>query len=136
MNEIVRAQEWLRATLNTAPAVSGGRIFPDVAPQGAEPPYTVFQYQGGGDLMESGAARVWSSLLFLVRVIDKTNTIGAALRTAADEIDARLHDKSGTTADGRVVSCVRTEPFQLAEVDQGVQYRHLGGIYRLYVQSL
>jgi len=49
-------------------------------------------------------------------------------------VDAVLHGASGTATDGTVIACVRERAFEMVEMTDGVQYRHLGGIYRVLAQ--
>ncbi|MGL4651570.1 MAG: hypothetical protein ACRC1H_19340, partial [Caldilineaceae bacterium] len=59
---------------------------------------------------------------------------------AADRIDALLQGSAGSVAAasplpaGNVWACVRETPFRLVEETATAQYRHLGGVYRLYVK--
>jgi hypothetical protein len=57
------------------------------------------------------------------------------LVTGAAEIHAALENSSGSVTGGEVFACTRVRPFLLPEVRNGVQYRHLGGIYRLLVKG-
>ena len=41
---------------------------------------------------------------------------------------------SGTPTRGTVIACVREQPFALVESLDTGQYRHLGGIYRLWAK--
>lgn len=136
MIETARAEDWIFDTLNAAPAVAGGRIYQGIAPQGNPTyPYVVYQFQGGADLDTASAARVWADVVYLVKAVTKGSGFGP-LVAVADAIDARLHGASGATADAAIDACVREQPFQLSEADGGVNYRHLGGIYRLKVRAL
>lgn len=135
MIETYPAEDWIFDTLNAAPAVAGGRIYQGVAPAGAVFPYVVYQFQGGADLDTQRASRVWADLVYLVKAVARASGFGP-VRAVADEVDARLHGASGTTADAAIDACVREQPFQLTEVDGGVSYRHLGGVYRLKVRPL
>ncbi len=93
-------------------------------------PYVVYQYQGGSDLMTNGTFRIWANALYLVRgvaVFPYTN-----LDAIAVAIDVALHGLGGTIAAGVVHSCTRQQPFEMNETSDGVRYKHLGGIYRIY----
>lgn len=135
MIETSPAEAFIYATLNAAPPLAGGRIYQGIAPQGTSFPYVVYQFQGGADLDTQRVARVWADLVYLVKAVT-TGSSFAAIRAIADAIDARLHGASGATADAAVDACVREQPFQLTEADGGVNYRHLGGVYRLKVRAL
>lgn len=99
-------------------------------------PYVLFQQQAiGTDVRGVGPARIMAPLLYLVRGIAEGNSFGGSLRSIADRIDALLQAQHGTSAGGVIVACVRERSFALPEVAaDGRQYRHLGGIYRIWVQ--
>jgi hypothetical protein len=135
--ELSAASKWLYTTLaadSALAAVVSTRIYADLAPQAAAHPLVVFQFQGGVDFQAVGAIRIWSNLELLIRGIDQTTTYTANLRTIAKRIDAVLHAASGSNVDGVIIACTRLRPFQLTELTDGVQYRHLGGFYRLLAQ--
>jgi len=141
MSELNAADRWIYGALaaDTAlVAVVGARIYVDLAPQTTPPtatPYVVFQYQGGADLMVIGGARVWTNAVYLIRGIDETLTYDGDSKTIADRIDAALHRGSGTNASGVVYAAVRESPFRLTETADGKQFRHLGGLYRIYAKG-
>ncbi|HEV8639448.1 MAG TPA: hypothetical protein VG370_35005 [Chloroflexota bacterium] len=134
MLEPYRADQFIFAALNAPPAVADGRIYQGVAPEGAALPFVVFQMLAGTDLAQLGAFRVWANLLYLIKATGQGSSF-AALAPLADAIDARLHRASGTTADGRVLTCVREEAHTMVEVTDGRQWRHAGGVFRLLVQA-
>lgn len=135
--ELTAAAQWLYATL-AADATLGGlvsaRIYADLAPESAAYPMLVFQFQSGEDLDAAGGIRVLANTEWLIRGIHTTTTYGGALGSIAARVDALLHAASGTAADGLVIACTRTRPFQMAAVTDGVQYRHEGGFYTVIVQ--
>ena len=136
--ESIPADAFIYGRLNAATALVGSRIYADEAPQGATPPYIVFNVMGGfDDLTEVGATRVWANLLYLVKVIG-LGTSYTALQTTADAIDTRLNRTSGAVGSTHYVdSCVREQPFRMPETTpSGVSYRHIGGLYRLKVRAL
>jgi len=136
--ETARAHEWLYSVLSndaTLNSYVSGRIYRRLAPEGATMPYVIFQYQAGHDVQAVGPYRVMSQLVCVVKAVGLATTY-ATLKTIADRADALLQAASGTTADGRVLSCVRETPIDYEEVDAGVRYQHLGGQYRLYVQPI
>ena len=99
-------------------------------------PYILFQLQAAAaDVMGVGPARIMTPLLYLVRGINEGNTFGGNLKSIADRIDALLQANHGTVTGGVVVGCVRERPFVLPEVaGDGRQFRHMGGLYRIWVQ--
>lgn len=123
-NEIAAAENFIYDALS---GLLSGRVYSGIGK--AEYPQIIIQVQSpGSDLIVVGGNRVWSDPLFLVKAVDKSKTWGS-IATTADAIDAALHNTSG----GVVAWCKRESPFSLIEVTDGVQYRHLGGLYRLRV---
>lgn len=136
MSETTTVETWLYSVLSndvTLSGLVGGRIYGYVAPEGATFPLVIYQFQGGRDVAGVGATRIMTSGVWVVKGVD-CETSFTALKAIADRIDALLHKSSGSVADGQVLACVREEPFSLVEVIDSVQYRHLGGMYRVLVQ--
>ena len=136
MAETLVAEQWLYTVLaaDTAlAAVVGTRIYAYIAPEGAAFPYVVYQNQAGRDIRGVGPLRIMANLLYVVKVVGQTNSFGA-LETAANRIDTVLQAASGTPTRGTVIACVREQPFALVESLDTGQYRHLGGIYRLWAK--
>lgn len=127
------ADEWLYETLSgdvTLMALVEG-VYDAVIPQEADLPAIQFQLQSATDTIGVGTARVLSSDVYLVRVVGRTGSY-AALQTAADRMDTLLHGVCGVSVDnGTMLCCYREGQFKLAEVSDGLQYRHLGGFYRI-----
>lgn len=133
MIEVAWVDEWLYGVLvNDAQlsALVGGRIFSYVAPLTATTPFVVFNHQAGTDVRGVGTVRVMTSLVYQVKVVGQGESV-RSLKPIADRIDALLHGASGSVADGTVLTCVREQQVAYAEVDEGVRYNHLGGLWRI-----
>lgn len=133
------ATTWMYGKL-TSPAISGVvGVYENVAPEGATAATNIWiEFEAmapGTDEAEVGEQRIWTEYAFLVRAIGRGRST-LALKAAATAIDARLHRKNGTTSGGQVISSVRTQEEQDHWLEQGVEYRSLGGIYNLIIQSL
>lgn len=111
--------------------VVGQRIYGEMAPDEAAFPYVVYQFLTGNDLAVINGTRIWSNCTYMVKAIDEAQSYEGDLKTAAGRIDAVLHKQSGSNANGTVYSSVREQPYRMLEPDQGRQFRHLGGIYRI-----
>ncbi len=136
MSELVSALQWLYSTLNGDTTLSGyvTGVYSEVAPADAMYPFVVIvTYTPGLDTSFNNAQRVLTNPLFIVKVIGATASL-VALEQATDRVDALLHRQSNSAAG--VLSCVREQPFSMAEFDptENKHYRHLGGFYRLQVQ--
>lgn len=131
------ATTWLYDTLTTVPLAGVSGVYEDAAPEGAtdsDDVWVEFEAQAGGlDVAEVAEQRIWTEFAFLVRAVTRGRST-VALKAIATEIDNRLHRANGTTADGQVISAVRTQEEQDHWLEQGVEYRSLGGIFNLIVQ--
>lgn len=141
-DETTRVDAWLFDLLtNDAPltALVGDaepRIFADSVPQGEAFPAVVYQLQGGTDVRTATRdSRVMINGLWVVKAIGQTDTF-ADLAPIADRIDDLLEQSTGGPAgsDGAVFTATRESPFRLPEPDEGVGFKHLGGMYRIYAQ--
>lgn len=142
MIEIVTANLWLYTKLSgdaQLTAIVSTRIYADVVPDQAVYPLVLFQFRPPGkDLMTLGTTRVFSELSYSVRGVIAAKSY-SGLTAVADRIESLLHGASGTTNDGTIFGCVRTSPLALIEQEDAkdgtkIDYRHLGGVYRLFVR--
>lgn len=132
--EYPEAAEWITGLLTGTPIAGVTAVQEHPAQELSTFPLITFSQQAPSvDVMVINGNRVWSELVFLVTAIAKGEST-KALKAIATEIDARLHRASGTSTDGRILESVRTGGFQASELDNGVQYRRLGGFYQLIVQ--
>lgn len=131
-------ESWLYTTLSTDATLKGkvgARIYSYVAPARTLTPYVIFNAQSPGfDVMGVGTARVMLNCLYQVKVVVQDASFHGA-KDAADRIDELLHGAAGTPTGGQVLGCVREGPLAYAEVTDGIEYRHLGGLYRIWVQE-
>ena len=120
------AEDEALAGLLTTPAA----IFEEVAAPGTEPPYVVFNFQGGTDqwTFQGGSNE---RALWLVKGVCRG---GSA--TPAEAIDARclelLHSARLPLPNGRALHILHEAPVRYGETVSGEQWRHRGGIYRLF----
>lgn len=136
MSELSAVDKWLYTMLSTDAALTAivsTRVYDTLAVESATFPYVVFRYQGGSDVRTNGAGRIMVSSVYQVKVIGKGVPF-SSLTAAASRIDALLNAKYGANSDGQVWA-VREQPIKYLELDNGVQYRHLGGLYRVWSQE-
>ena len=131
--ELTRADQFIYDRLSTDTALQlliADRVFSDIAPEGTIYPFVQFQVQSpGNDLYAVGAARIWTTPLYLIRGIGLGRSYGGALAQIAQRIDELLHDVQADP----VIASVRERAFRLAE-ENPTSKRHLGGFYRIYVR--
>lgn len=136
MGDILAAEQWITSKLSgdaTITGVVGNRIYTHLAPDNTTFPYILISYQTSKDVVWVGANRVLTSINYVIRAITMAGSFSGIGNTAA-RINTVLHAASGTVAAGVVLGCVRIAPFVMVDPGEGVQYRHLGGIYKLWVQ--
>lgn len=138
MNEVFEAYTWIYDTLSSNATVAGlvsDRIYAGSAPQGAALPFVIFNHMGGVDLIGVGTARVWNNSLYQVKGVTpgRSHATGQQL---ANAIDAALHGHNGSTTGGLVIGCVREQPIVYGQSDNGEEFRHAGGIYRIYAEEI
>lgn len=131
MTETPRIEMWLHSLLAgdaTLAALVGSRVYGYLAPPGAVSPWVVFNYQSGNDVRGVGPTRIMVSTLYQVKGVGQVDGFGP-LKPIADRIDALMQGASGVVVDGQVLLCVRQNPVAYVEVNEGRQFRHLGGLY-------
>jgi hypothetical protein len=95
----------------------------------------VFQQQTTSDVLGVEAQRIMTNSEWLVRVMG-TGPSFVPIQAVASRVDALLHRASGAAPNGGLVgACWRVAPFRLVEDVEGVQVRHLGGIFRVHVEE-
>lgn len=141
------ATSWLYTTLAADSAGAGSlgvlstditnRIYDSLADQAQTTyPLIVFAMQAArDDLKLVNARRVWAEYLFQVKVIGKNHSY-AALTDLASRIDTLIDRGSGNPTGGKVLLCTRERTLRYPEMrDNGVVFRHLGGLYQIIVQA-
>ena len=130
--ELDTAEQWLYQTLTANATIAAAGVYNAVA-GGTTTRYVVFQFQGGSRYKVIGNVDVWSDLVYLIKVVDKSTTYNTSkpLRAA---ITSALDGASGTTVDGVVFACIREAPIRYVEVSNGVEYRHSGDLWRIYAR--
>ena len=112
------------------------RVFGHFAPPGTPYPFIIFQTASPPrDVRGVGVIRVMVDTLYIVKAVAQVDS-WVALAPVARQIDVSMTAPSvSAVADGFVLASVREEQFSLVEVDDGKQYRHLGGQYKIQAQA-
>lgn len=106
-----------------------GGVFNGVAPQGAEPPFVVFQAMSKMDDYFAYTGR-GGEAVYMVKVIDQSPWP----KSAGDidtQVDSVMQDASLSITGFSLLSCRREEDIYLVEDQEGVIYQHVGGLYRI-----
>lgn len=123
------------ADVTLAGLISGVHEHP--APLDALYPFVTWQTWGpAADVTGIGPdARIMVNANYLVRATAEYESF-QSFKAIVRRIDFLLDGATHTSADGHVFACQRTEEFRLEEPLNGGTVRHLGGIYRVQVQSI
>jgi len=137
---IQQAKKWIYDSLaaDTAlVAILSTRIYADRVPPAPAFPYVLYNLMAGTDIQGVGTQREASSAIFQIRVV----TYGAP-DTNARKADYRIDQvfsaaKNVLSGDFRYTSW-RSDTIDRAEYDQlaNKQYHNLGGLYRVWIQSV
>jgi hypothetical protein len=122
--------ETLLASLGVTNVVSNRVV--KVTKPGTAYPMVRFNELAAKDSNGSGAQRISTSTLYLVRAIGQGSGF-LAIDTVADAIDTALHGVQYTATGGSVLCCLREQPFEKYDVDGETTYYSRGGIYRIIV---
>jgi hypothetical protein len=121
--------EWIYTTLTGDDEMAdlvGEQVYHGLAPKEATFPRISFRMQTGVDVAAVGTKRILANQVWLVRAIGQTGSY-SDLGPIAERIGELLEGVHGTVG----VACIREQPFMMEESIDGVQYRHLGGLYRI-----
>ena len=113
----------------------GSRVWEGVAPEGTPFPHVVFTVVEPQDIGTVPLIRVMVRVGLQVKAIGKGPSY-RPLIPVVQRIDAALQGAVNrpTSQGGMVLSCERVSAIQYPEMDQGVEYRHLGGTFQVHAQ--
>jgi hypothetical protein len=102
-----------------------------LAPDLMDPPYVAWLCQSAIDIKGNAGQTISVDTLYEVKTVAQSSSWNE-VTPIARRLKEMLHRPGEviTTPDGSL-SCVHDRIIQYPEVDGGVQYRHLGGIYRI-----
>jgi hypothetical protein len=112
-----------------APGYSKG-IYYQVAPEGAAFPYVVFQHQSGVPTEAMQDPSAYETDVWLVKAVDR-NTSADTAESIAARIQTLLNDATLTISGATHLYLRRQSDVDYPEVDEGIQYKHCGALYRL-----
>lgn len=112
-----------------------GRFYSDVAPEGTPSPWVVYQCQTPESRSVRGLGGVIIMLdeIYTIRAICEGSDY-APIKPIAERIVDLLHNYHGPVTDGYVLACQFLGPVKYFTVENGIQYRHLGGTFRINSQ--
>lgn len=136
-DELTRVDQWIyeRLTGDSAlTAIVGTKVFVDNAPQGTAFPFVVFSLEYAADVVSHNHTRIMVESLWRIRVNKASESYDNEMQAVADRIDVLFDRTSGTAGGAAIFSSVRDEPYKRPLIDEGKQYRALGGLYRVLTQ--
>jgi hypothetical protein len=140
-HEIMLGFQWLQYVLTADATLMGyvsGNVFRALAPATTPPPYIIYGYQSGSDALTLSAVRIYSNLLYQVKVCGPAS-MDVTLAAAATEIDNLLKRPVGIpiTSDGlgAILAAYREAPIIVDSEVNGEVWSNVGGLYRLELQQ-
>lgn len=131
VNEHLVAAKWIRATIGTLSGTITGAYL-DIIPEGVSLPAVRYSAMASTDTMPIDGTRVLVEIDWMVLVVRQGLEV-APLVPIANALDGALHGAQGI-ADNLRIDCTRRSPFEMLEPDDdGIQYRHVGGVYRTLI---
>src|SRR5690348_225053 len=124
---------------STLVSLSPGGIRHGALPVGSTYPGTVIQFQSGVDVITTNARRLMTNALYQVKGVGLLEDPQSVVDLAS-QIDTVLGGDQGLKnvfiPNGYVLGCYQESPLFLPDVDKsGVQFMHLGGLYRVRIQQ-
>jgi hypothetical protein len=111
----------------------GRRLWSGLAEQESSAPYVVWSPSTVTDRHVVGADRVMTVGVWMVKTVDRATSFPV---DAANRVDELLDGASGEAGGTVVNKVVRESTVQYVEADQGVEWRHLGGMYRIWTYQI
>lgn len=120
-------------------ALSPGGIRAGAAPVGSSYPTTVIEFQSGIDVITTNAKRIMVDAIYQCKAVGYLNDPQSSTDLYS-QIDVNLGGDEGLKhipiPDGYILSCYRQSQLFYGDVDRtGVQFMHLGGLYRVQIQQ-
>lgn len=132
------AADWLFDTLSADSVIAAaavGGVWD--GPAKDETPYPILRFDLQSALTVRGNSffEIMQNMLWLVRMVGVGGSY-VPLEQAAQQIQSLLHGVSAVPVSGGMIeSSAREQTFRQSRVDGGREFRHLGGLYRIYVQG-
>ena len=138
--ETIEAQKWARATLAAGTALMAAvtGIYDDMAPRNAQTPFVSIGVHDASDWNALRGTRQAVDIDLTIKAVTSGNTYqGAAdvMALADPLLIAPGTVLSGTVPVLLVLGCYRVTSVQYSEIDDGQRFNHVGGVYRLAVQT-
>jgi hypothetical protein len=130
-------EPWLFSLLSldaTLEGMVGDRIVGTVADDELNDPYVVFSLNSTRDVNGIGSLRVMTDNLYVAKVVGRVQA-WEPLLPIARRVTTLLEGATGSTVAGHVLGVRREQVVQYVEVDAGQQWRHVGGLFRVWASA-
>lgn len=142
--EGITVARWVYGTLTTSQALADAlgvplealedHVWEGTAPGGVEPAWVVFSVLPPVDVKGATMTQIMSMVQVQVKVIGQTQGYGPLLAPYKAVHDALEGRTNQPVQDGLVLTCHRVSGVQYPEQVNGMEYRHLGGLYETNAQ--
>lgn len=111
-------------------------IWKDLAVQGTAAPWLTYAQHSAKDIIGAFGQRIACQPLYLVRITAPSSGY-AVIQAMANRVDTLLTAPGVNAIVGSTIvqGVVREQPWQLTEVMDNVQFKHVGGLYRFFVSG-
>lgn len=121
-------------------ALIGNRIYSEIVPEDGDYPCVLFAHYNGVDTNAIGrGSRLLSRLQYVIRAVTKgEDTFANASSIASKMDDLLLGMTQDVVLDGKtyhIGGMDRIRSLRSQEVDDGVRYNYLGGVYETFVNQ-
>ncbi len=141
MAESYAAFVWIKseATADSAlVAAASGGIYQGLAPLGVVSPFMSYNRQAGTDVNTVNQLRIYASILLQIKMVGPSSAY-ETLAAGALRIDALFANRRnvGLPGGGGVLSSYRESEvaYEDPKLINGVQWSHLGGLYRIALKG-
>lgn len=129
-------EPWLYATLHGDTTLHGlveGRFTNAQNPlsDGVTVPFVYFGFASERDITNNDGSILDTESYYNVKGVTIGNTYTGAALNIAKRIHQLINGAKPTLSPSGSLTCVRQQIIQYVEVIQGVEYRHLGGLYKV-----
>ncbi len=135
-NELFKLDTYLYSILSadtTLTNLLGGlKIYGEAAPQNTPGPFVIVAFHANTDTQVSAAVRIATRPLVCIKAVTQENTLSAA-DTIASRIDALIVETRGIVSGLNIACCGRESMLRTWEVDQGLRWNYVGGLYRFFI---
>jgi hypothetical protein len=139
-NELSIAEEWIETTIENDPVMQSlcgnpVRVFNEEVPVNTLYPFVVYSVHDNRDLIVIGDARVMATAAYLIKAIAVGPDWPSDLMSAAAQIDVLMNAILQPVTGGIVHGSRRSSEYRLVEQVEGKLFRHMGGIYEMWLQT-